>query len=201
MKHRVKIVLASSSPRRRRLLEQIRIPFSTIDPVIEEITSGRAEERVIQNAVAKASKASEQIKEGIIVGADTVVEYEDKVLGKPSDYREAEVMLRTLSGNVHRVLTGIAVIDAVSNRLETDVVKTHVKMRVISDDEITAYIETGEPLGKAGGYAIQSVGGLLIEEVHGCFYNVVGLPLSRLDLLLKRFNISILETDSDKIST
>ena len=130
--------------------------------------------------------------EGIVVGADTVVVFEGRVLGKPRDASEAKDMLRTLRGKVHSVLTGMAVVDAVLGRVETDLVETLVRMRPLSDEEIAAYVATGEPFGKAAGYAIQGVGGLLVEEVRGCFYNVVGLPLSRLDSLLKRFGVHIL---------
>ena len=150
------------------------------------------EEQAVGNAVAKARKIAEQMGEGIVVGADTVVVFEGRVFGKPRDASEAKDMLRTLRGKVHRVLTGMAVVDAVLGRVETDLVETLVLMRPLSDEEIAAYVATGEPFGKAGGYAIQGVGGLLVEEVRGCFYNVVGLPLSRLDSLLKRFGVHIL---------
>ena len=184
--------MASSSPRRRRLLEQIGVPFEVIDPGDVESASGRPEEQVIENAVAKARRVAERLGEGLVVGADTVVVIGGRVLGKPGDASEAEEMLRALSGSVHRVLTGIAVVDAASGRTEADVVATAVRMRPLSEDEIAAYVATGEPLGKAGGYAIQGVGALLVEEIRGCFYNVVGLPLSRLDALLRRFGAGIL---------
>ncbi len=184
--------MASSSPRRRRLLEQIGVPFEVIDPGDVESASGRPEEQVIENAVAKARRVAERLGEGLVVGADTVVVTGGRVLGKPRDASEAEEMLRALSGLVHRVLTGIAVVDAASGRTEADVVATAVRMRPLSEDEIAAYVATGEPLGKVGGYAIQGVGALLVEEIRGCFYNVVGLPLSRLDALLMRFGAGIL---------
>ena len=192
MVRRFKIVLASSSRRRRRLLEQVGAPFEVIDPGEVEAESGRPEDQAVGNAVAKARKIAEQMEEGIVLGADTVVVFEGRVLRKPRDASEAKDMLRTLRGKVHRVLTGMAVVDAVLGRLETDLVETLVRMRPLSDEEIAAYVATGEPFGKAGGYAIQGVGGLLVEEVRGCFYNVVGLPLSRLDSLLKRFGVHIL---------
>jgi len=192
MERRFKIVLASSSRRRRRLLEQVGAPFEAVDPGEVEATSGMPEEQAVGNAVAKARKIAEQMGEGIVVGADTVVVFEGRVLGKPRDASEAKDMLRTLRGKVHSVLTGMAVVDAVLGLVETDLVETLVRMRPLSDEEIAAYVSTGEPFGKAGGYAIQGVGGLLVEEVRGCFYNVVGLPLSRLDSLLKRFGVHIL---------
>lgn len=190
--------MASSSPRRRRLLEQVAVPFEVVDPGEVETASGGPEEQVVGNALAKARKIAEQMGEGIVVGADTVVVFESRILGKPRDAPGAMVMLRTLSGNVHKVITGMAVVDAVSGRMETNLVETLVRMRPLSDEEIVAYVATGESFGKAGGYAIQGVGGLLVEEVRGCFYNVVGLPLSRLDGLLKRFGVRILGRPKDR---
>lgn len=184
--------MASSSPRRRRLLAQVGVSFEVIDPGEVEGASGRPEERVVENAVAKARRVAEKLGEGIVVGADTVVVVDERVLGKPRDASEAEEMLRVLSGCVHRVLTGVAVVDAASGRTEAEVVETFVRMHDLSGEEISTYVATGEPFGKAGGYAIQGVGALLVGEVRGCFYNVVGLPLSRLDALLKRFDVYIL---------
>ena len=184
--------MASSSPRRRRLLEQVDVPHEVVDPGDVETTSGRPEEQVVENAAAKARRVAEQVGEGFVVGADTVVVIDDRVLGKPRDASEAKVMLRALSGSVHRVITGIVVVDAVSGRAEADVVETMVHMRPLSEEEIAFYVATGEPFGRAGGYAIQGVGALLVDEVRGCFYNVVGLPLSRLERLLKRFGMHIL---------
>ena len=185
--------MASSSPRRRRLLEQVGVPFEVDDPGEVETASGRPKEQAVGNAVAKARKIAEQRGEGLVVGADTVVVFKGKVFGKPEDTRDAKAMLRTLSGKVHTVITGLAVVDAASGRVETDFVETLVHMRLLSDEEIAAYVATGEPFGKAGGYAIQGVGGLIVEEIRGCFYNVVGLPLSRLDSLLRGFGVQLLK--------
>jgi septum formation protein len=193
MDRRFKIVLASSSSRRRRLLEQVGVPFEVEDPGgVEESVSERPEERVVENATAKARSVARRLREGLVVGADTLVVADDRVLEKPRDASDAREMLRALSGAVHRVLTGVAVVDAASGKAELDLVETFVHMRPLLGEEIEAYIATGEPFGKAGGYAIQGVGALLVEEVRGCFYNVVGLPLSRLDAILKRFGVSFL---------
>lgn len=185
-------MLASSSPRRMRLLEQAGVPFEAVDPGKVEAATGVPEERALGNASAKARRVAERIGKGLVVGADTLVVVDGRVLGKPGDASEAAVMLRSLSGRVHRVVTGLAVVDAASGREESDVVETMVRMRALSEEEVEAYVATGEPLGKAGGYAIQGVGALLVNEIRGCFYNVVGLPLSRLDGLLKRFGVHIL---------
>ena len=192
MSDRFKIVLASSSPRRRQLLMQVGVSFEVADPGEVETASGGPEEQAVGNALAKARKIAEQREEGIVVAADTMVVFEGKVLGKPVGAEEAMSMLGKLSGNVHRVITGIAIVDATSGKAETDYEETIVHIRPLSQDEIAAYVATCEPFGKAGGYAIQGVGALLVEEIRGCFYNVVGLPLSRLDELLKRFNVQLL---------
>jgi septum formation protein len=115
-----------------------------------------------------------------------------EILGKPSDPMEAEETLRALSGSGHCVLTGIAVIDAENRMSKSNVVETRVRFLPISEEEISAYVATGEPIGKAGGYAIQGLGAVLVDEIHGCYYNVVGLPLSRLSAILKEFNVQIL---------
>lgn len=192
MSDRFKIVLASSSPRRRQLLKQVGVSFEVSDPGEVETASGGLEEQAVGNALSKARKIAEQREEGIVVAADTVVVFEGKVLGKPVGAEEAMSMLGKLSGNVHRVITGLAVVDASSGKAETDYGETIVHIRPLSQDEIAAYVATCEPFGKAGGYAIQGVGALLVEEIRGCFYNVVGLPLSRLGELLKRFNVQLL---------
>jgi septum formation protein len=190
MSGRLKIVLASASPRRIVLMEQRGTPFKVVDPGdVGEATSGEPEEVVSQNSLIKAMKVAGDLEEGIVVGADTIVVKDGRVLGKAKDSFEAEDMLMALSGSVHRVLTGITVVDAGSDRIETEVVETQVRMLPISDDEIDRYVATGEPLGKAGGYAIQGLGALLVDEVHGCFYNVVGLPLSRLNSILRGFGV------------
>jgi septum formation protein len=192
MRRRIRIVLASSSPRRKKLLEQLGLHFEAVEPGEVEDTLGIPKELVVENALAKVRKVVEQRKTGLVVAADTIVAASGRVLGKPKDSVEAVEMLRTLRGSIHEVITGLAVIDAASGRVETEVIETSVRMKQLSEDEIEAYIATGEPFGKAGGYAIQGIGALLVEEIHGCFYNVVGLPLSRLYDLLKMFGVRVI---------
>jgi len=194
MSRRLKIVLASSSPRRRRLMEQLGITFEVVDPGdVDETISGDPEDAVRRNALSKALKVARGVGEGLVVSADTIVVLDDGILGKPSSASEAEEMLRTLRGSVHRVLTGLAVVEAGSGRVETDVVETLVRMLEFSDEDLEAYVATGEPLGKAGGYAIQGLGAVLVADVRGCFYNVVGLPLSRLNTIIKEFGVHALD--------
>ena len=174
-------------------MEVLGIPFEVADPgEVDEKASGRPEVAVTENAFAKASAVAERLEEGIVVGADTMVVKGNEVLGKPSDSLGAEETLRALSGSEHSVLTGIAVINAESHVSRSDVVETRVRFLPISGEEISAYVGSGEPLGKAGGYAIQGFGAVLVDEIHGCYYNVVGLPLSRLSAILKEFGVHVL---------
>jgi len=188
-----KIVLASSSPRRVKLLKQLGVPFDVMEPDgVHEEDDGVPEEVVIRNAQAKADHVASKLDEGIVVGADTIVVLGDAIIGKAMNDQEATEMLVALQGRSHRVLTGLAVVDASSKRMETDVVETHVTFRSLSEEEVARYVATGEPLGKAGGYAVQGIGAVIVEEVHGCFYNVVGLPLYRLNMLLEKFGVILL---------
>lgn len=174
-------------------MERIGLPFEVVDPgEVVEVASGRPEEVVSMNSLTKAMRVAGDLEEGVVVGADTVVVKDGRILGKPRSPSEAEEMLKALRGTVHRVLTGICVVDAGSGRRESAVVETQIHMLLLSDDEVDRYVATGEPLGKAGGYAIQGLGALLVGEVHGCFYNVVGLPLSRLNSVLRSFGVRMM---------
>ncbi len=185
-----KIVLASTSPRRRELMERLGVPFDVIAPEgVEEIQEGDPREVVTINASAKASKVADGLSEGLVVGADTVVVVGETIMGKAEDPKEARAMLAALEGRMHRVLTGLAVVDAETGRGDVAVVETMVWIRPLTDQEIGDYVSTGEPMGKAGGYAIQGAGGALVERIEGCFENVVGLPLSRLRSMLEGFGL------------
>lgn len=169
-------------------MERFSFPFGVIEPEgVEEANEGVPEEVVIWNATAKASSVAEKLSEGLVIGADTVVVIDDVILGKASDAGEAEAMLKTLSGRAHRVLTGLAVVDAETGRKESSVVETRVWLHSLTDEDIEAYIGTGEPIGKAGGYAIQGAGGRFVERIEGSYENIVGLPISRLRRMLWDF--------------
>jgi len=189
----LKIVLASTSPRRRQLIGMLGLPFQVVDPgEVEETSEGEPAEVVLLNAMAKARSVVDSMDGELVISADTIVVKDGVILGKPFGPGEAWEMLMTLRGAWHRVYTGIVVWDTGSGRVESDVVETDVKMRPLSEGEIANYIASGEPLDKAGGYAVQGLGAILVEEVRGCFYNVVGLPLSHLSLLLRKLDVRLL---------
>lgn len=180
---RVPLVLASRSPRRRQLLERLRIPFSVHPSEVEEIVPPGTPpaETVRLLARQKAEAVAPGYPHALTLGADTIVVLDDLVLGKPSDDAEATEMLARLGGRSHVVYTGIALIHAESDRVVTTHEVTEVTFASLSSAEIRAYVLTGSPLDKAGSYGIQDdAGALLIEGVRGDYYNVVGLPLHQL---------------------
>jgi len=186
-----RIILASSSPRRKELLTQIGLSV-TVSPadVDESILPGEAPEAyAIRVALAKASISAQRAGEGVIIAADTIVVIGDSILGKPADAHDAKRMLAMLSGKEHRVVTDLAVMDATTAKSVTRTSVTKVWFRDLSEREITAYVATGEPLDKAGAYGIQERGALLVERIEGCYSNVVGLPLSLLGELLREFDV------------
>ncbi len=203
----LKLVLASSSSRRVKVLKNLGLNPIVIAPKgVEEVLEGPAEEVVRRNATAKLRAVLEEVRavtEGVsskvvVVAADTiVVTREGRVLGKASNIEEARKYLKALRCGRHSVLTGVAValIESGSLRDEVvDVVETRVKMRCFSDEELEAYLRSGEPLGKAGAYALQGLGALLVERVDGDPYNVVGLPLARVnELVVDVAGVSLLE--------
>ncbi|HWR73692.1 MAG TPA: nucleoside triphosphate pyrophosphatase [Nitrospirota bacterium] len=187
---RKSIILASNSPRRRDLLRQVGIEFTTAPEDVDEsrIPGESPEEYAVRVAADKAKAAAERTGEGVIIAADTIVVLEDRVLGKPSDIQEAERMLEMLSGRMHHVITGLVVLDAGSKRMLSRAADTKVWFRKLAADEIRSYVASGEPLDKAGAYGIQGSGALLVERIEGCYFNVVGLPLSILSEMLKDIN-------------
>jgi septum formation protein len=149
-------------------------------------------ELVKRLAVKKARAVADRIDEGLVIAADTVVVLGRQIFGKPRDEKDAERMLSALSGAVHQVVTGLAIVDVDTRREVVDCERTQVRFRQLSRGEIRNYIATGEPLGKAGAYAVQGRGALLVEQIDGCFYNVVGLPLGKLREMLAEFGIHLL---------
>ena len=182
-----RLILASSSPRRIGLLRQMGFTFQVMPSGVEENSSvSDPEERVKSLASIKAEAVLEQVTEGLIVAADTLVILENHILAKPRDPGEARKMLLELSGRTHEVFTGFHLAKVGGERY-SDVERTRVKFRILEEWEVDAYVASGGPLDKAGGYGIQDSSGLFVERIEGCFYNVVGFPLTKFYEGLKRF--------------
>ena len=196
MNKKRKIVLASQSPRRRELLAGLISDFEIITDNSEEVVEPELlpEEVVKKLAMQKARNVSQKADDNaIIIAADTVVFIDGTILGKPADEDEAAAMLRKLSGRVHHVCTGIAVIDNKTGKAVSDIQRTAVSFKHLSDGEIDRYIATGETMDKAGAYGIQELGALFVEGIKGDYFNVVGLPVCKLAQILKReFNYTVM---------
>jgi septum formation protein len=188
-----KVILASTSPRRREILDLLKIPFEVHAPKFSELSdpSLSSEEEARLFAREKALSLRKEFPNSLIIGSDTIVELNGKKLGKPRDDAEATQMLQSLSGKTHRVLTGLAVLDMKTGLIQEILSIAKVTMKASSEKEIAEYVASGEPRDKAGAYAVQGLGKKLIESVEGDFYTVVGLPLEGLVKLLKNFGSSI----------
>ena len=189
IKTSIPIYLASKSPRRRKLLEQINLRFKTINVEIEE--KRRDKETPIQMvkrlSMEKLNEARHKIKRGIIITADTIVVLNGKVIGKPADKNDAEKILNKLSGKTNKVYTGFTIYNSVKDISVTDYEKSFVTFRTLDNKEIKNYVATGSPLDKAGAYGIQDdFGAVFIKKINGCYYNVVGLPLPKVYEALKK---------------
>jgi septum formation protein len=187
------IILASASPRRQQILRDLGLRFeirpSDVDETIEPGTP--PEIAVAGLARRKAEAVAGRLSAGLVIGADTIIAHDGRILGKPTDGPHAERMLRDLRAATHQVLTAVTVLDSGTHRCETDISATSVTMRPYSDTEIAAYVATGEPLDKAGSYAIQGAGGALVHSYDGPYDNVVGLPVDTLKRLLAHFGIAL----------
>ena len=188
------LILASASPRRRALLEQIGVTFAVeCSCVAEEIDPAMPPEEVVQQlALQKAAAVAAKHQEGLVLGADTVVVNEGHLMGKPGSEAEAAEMLRGLSGRWHQVMTAVALVDASGQKAPwVSVEKTEVKFRDLKEADIAAYVATGESMDKAGAYGIQGYGALLVEKIEGCYFNVVGLPLQKVAAGLRNWGINL----------
>lgn len=174
------IILASKSPRRQELLEMLKLDFRIIPAKGEEQCEPGAtpEQAVMSIASGKAREIAAQYPDSLVIGADTLVYIDGRTIGKPHSEAEAAEMLRLLSGRVHQVYTGVAIISG--GVLKTDYEKTDVEFRTLTDEEIQWYISTGEPMDKAGAYGIQGPGAVFIPRINGDYFNVMGLPLCKL---------------------
>ncbi|MBM7691924.1 septum formation protein [Peribacillus deserti] len=181
------LILASSSPRRKELLQLLQIPFRIIVSDVDETLPKQIspEEAVTNLARLKASAVSDNHPEFCTIGADTVVVSGKKILGKPADRQEAKEMLELLSGSAHQVLTGVCIKN--HEKEITFYEKTEVTFWDLTEDQIESYLDSGEPFDKAGAYGIQGYGSLLVKEIHGDYFTVVGLPVARLSRELQKF--------------
>lgn len=193
------IILASASPRRRELLNITGLDFGIVVADVDESsvatdvpTDIYVQELALLKATATAKKILDK-KDALVIAADTVVVYDGKILGKPTDEDDAQKMLKMLSGNVHQVYTGFCVLRMSDAKTVCKSVCTNVKMRELSEEKIRAYIDTGEPMDKAGSYGIQGLGSLLTDGIDGDYFNVVGLPLGELCHVLEdEFDLQIM---------
>lgn len=188
------LILASGSPRRKELLRLIGLPFRVVPSELEEdIPAGETNPAGLVRNLAreKARHVARLHPDHLVLGADTVVVLDGDILGKPRDAGEAVEMLSRLSGRTHLVYTGLALVAGGGRRELIDHEQTLVTIKPLDQNEIHAYVNTGEPLDKAGAYAIQGLGSVIVPRVEGCYFNVVGLPLARLAIMLEHFGVKV----------
>jgi septum formation protein len=183
----MRVILASKSPRRTELLKKIISHFEVeVSNINENLNSELSpHELTIKLSQLKAQNISQHINEGLIIGADSIVVLNDTILGKPKNFVEAVEMLNKLSGKTHQVITGFSVLKKAEQQLVSDYAKTDVKFRELTSQEIQQYIKENKPFDKAGSYGIQDEAGLFVEKIDGCYFNVMGLPITKLYLVLK----------------
>lgn len=188
-----RIILASRSKARSRLLRQIGLKFKVVESraMEEELLKGRCGDFVIRNALKKAREVAGRFDSGVVIGADTVVLVGNRIIGKPRDLRDAIRTLKILSRRPQWVYTGLAVIDIEKGRAYTDFEKTKVYIYRLSDAQIRGYFRKISPFDKAGSFDVQGPGSIFIDRIEGCFYNVVGLPLAKLARMLKKTGVEI----------
>ncbi len=197
---KLRLILASSSARRSAILQQIGVKFIVKKSNFEEqVQTSECDEQTVRNLVlfnarGKAFDVAQSISSGVIIGADTVVYFNNQVLGKPQNAKNAKKMLLQLGGKKHEVYSGVVVLRKNNEKIQvvSDYVKTDVYMRDYSAKEIDWYVGTKEPLDKAGSYGVQEKGAVLVEKVEGDFYNVVGLPINKVLELGRSIGVSII---------
>ncbi|MDK0625376.1 Maf-like protein [Clostridium perfringens] len=192
----MKVILASKSPRRVEILEKIVKEFEVVESNFDENTidfKGDIEKYVKDLSRNKAIEVSKRLNEpSIVIAADTVVFQNGKVLEKPKNEEDAFSMLSSLSGNTHKVYSGICLINTYNDTVVTDCDCTEVRFSELNPRQIRNYINSGEPMDKAGAYGIQGLGGAFVEGINGCYYNVMGLPLNKIYKALENYDITIL---------
>lgn len=187
-----RIILASSSPRRRELLRNLGLAFDVIQPSADETLSAdeAPEDFALRVSAEKATSVSGSLGEGaVVIGADTIVVVDGEILGKPEDCEEASSMLWKLSGKEHHVYTAFSIVRPKDEILHSEIVDTSVRVKPLAASEIEGYIKTGEPMDKAGAYGIQGIGSFMVRGIEGSYSNVVGLPVEELLAALKKLGI------------
>lgn len=182
IKSKFQIYLASSSPRRKKLLRQLNIPFKILEVNVDEkVQRNESAAKVVKRlSTEKMWKAEKMISDGIIIAADTIVVIGREIIGKPANKKDAEKILKKLSHRTHKVYTGFCIKNTVSEKIISDFEKTSVTFRELDKKEISEYVSTSSPMDKAGAYGIQDdFGAVFVEKINGCYYNVVGLPLTK----------------------
>ena len=187
---RIPVILASQSPRRIELLKTVIKNFRIVPSKIDEVCDINLspEENAILLGRKKAAWVAKEYPHNLVIGADTMVVLENKIIGKPTDAENARQILRQLSGQEHKVITGVAVVHL---KIFSAVSISHVRIKALTQNEINSYVESGEPMDKAGAYAIQGEGSFLVESYSGSYSNIIGLPMDLLKDLLQKLNFSI----------
>lgn len=189
-----RIILASQSPRRRELFSRLQIPFIAVDSGYQEDMSLPLPPKKLAKflSLGKALAVAKKYPNSIIIAADTFVAYQNKVLGKPKSTAEAKKMLEILSGKTHSLITGLAIIDTQTNKKISKIIEAKVAIRKLTAREINNYIKSGEPMDKAGAYAIQGLGAVIVKNIDGDYHTAMGLPLYQLAQELKKLGLNIL---------
>jgi septum formation protein len=191
-----KLMLASASPRRKQLLKELGVRFSVISGSFDEPPHSKCEAPSVyvrKNAEGKARSAVHTDKNALIIGADTIVVYRGRLLGKPGSLKDSFDYLHLLNGRTHAVYTGLCVFDASDGSSLSDYEKTQVTFRKLTEAEIGAYLGRINPMDKAGAYAIQGEGALIVDSIVGCYYNVMGFPIAKLEQMLLKKGVSLFE--------
>ncbi|HEY1236136.1 MAG TPA: Maf family protein [Candidatus Binatia bacterium] len=191
------LILASTSPRRRQILALLRVPFEVVAPKFDEQVSGHVplEEEVVEFALGKAQSVARKYSASIVIGADTMIELAGGKIGKPADRDDARRILRSLSGKVHRIFTGVVIVDPGGSGLK-EIETVVVEMRDYTEDEIENYLDSGESDDKAGAYSIQGQGSDLIKSIRGDYLAAVGMPLRRIAHYLLSRGLSVASVEN-----
>lgn len=195
-KMRKNFILASGSPRRKELLGSIGLNFQVDEPLnyTEIHPKNRSAHEIVKiNAIGKAESVAQRHENALILGVDTVGAYHDHILEKPKDHEDAVRMLKMLQGDTHEVLSGLCLIDTETGKTVTAVESTKIEFLPMTDEEIEKYLARGESMDKAAAYAAQGIGSIFVKSFHGNYFNVVGLPIYRLNLLLREFDIHLID--------